>query len=205
MPLYRCGAKVVFFVHIPKTGGTSIQKAFRAAGCAKAFVSPRSNEFFRAPLQHMSRDVYTDVMDEAFYDYAFTVVRNPFDRAASEYKMKGLGAGKKTSCDDWLRTAIESYRSDPFCRGNHIRPQKDFVGKGIEVFKIEDGLDRPLSAAFSVLGLEPPESAPHHRRGSEERLKISSSTAKLMEEVYAEDFKTFGYAKDPSRSFEITD
>jgi hypothetical protein len=36
MPLFRRGAQTVLFVHIPKTGGTSIKEAFKAAGWIEA-------------------------------------------------------------------------------------------------------------------------------------------------------------------------
>src|SRR5699024_2577087 len=109
MPLYRHRENVIFFVHIPKTGGTSIEAALRRAGAAEALRFKGKRDFSKATLQHMNYSVYKEAVGSNFYDWSFTVVRNPYHRFVSEYKMKVLDAGGTDDLEDWVQQNIDRY------------------------------------------------------------------------------------------------
>jgi Sulfotransferase family len=67
------------FVHVPKTGGSSIEAAF---GIGHEFVNPEEPEDER----HRSLGEYGRLFPEMFDDYfKFAFVRNPWDRMVSRY------------------------------------------------------------------------------------------------------------------------
>ena len=203
MPLYRHEAKVIFFAHIPKTGGTSIEKSLKKAGAAEALKFKKKRPYSKSTLQHMHASVYLEAVGDRFADYSFTVVRNPFDRFASEYKMKVLDAGEKTDVYEWAKINLERFFEYPYTRDNHIRPQVDFVSRRLEVFRFENGLDKVIGEACSQLGLDTPEIL-HEKKGSRGLLPVKQETLDLISSFYKKDFYEFGYSpKEYSRSFEV--
>lgn len=195
MPLYRNEANVVFFVHIPKTGGASIEKALRMTGAAEALKFKKKRAYSKATLQHMHAAVYLDAVDAKFADYSFTVIRNPFDRFASEFKMKVTDAGLTDDINEWAVTNFARFAEYAFTRDNHIRPQVEFVSERLEVFRFENGLEAPINTACERLALSPPE-IPHEKRGSRSLLPIRGETLDAIRSFYHEDFMQFGYDRD---------
>lgn len=205
MPLYRHGLNIVFFVHIPKTGGTSIEHALRSAGAAEALRFKGKRDFSRSTLQHMHASVYLDALREDFYDWTFSVVRNPFDRFASEYKMKVLDAGGTDDVESWAETNFTRYAEYNYTRDNHVRPQEQFITTRTDIFRFEDGLDQPIRAAVDQLGLDMP-AIPHAKRGSTRKPLATERAIALIADFYAGDFERFGYDTTAFESaFELTD
>ena len=87
MPLYRFHNRLVLFVHIPKTGGTSVEHYLRELG-QSAFVHGRKIPGLSMTPQHFHARIYQRILPPSFYDYAFCIVRNPLDRLVSEFKMR---------------------------------------------------------------------------------------------------------------------
>lgn len=160
--------------------------------------------FSKSTLQHMHRAVYEDAVSEDFFDWAFTVVRNPFDRFASEYKMKVLDAGGSDRVEDWAEACFERFGEFKFTRDNHIRPQVEFISDYLEVYRFESGLEAPLRDAVSRLGLVL-DKIPHAKRGSYGRLQVSERAIELIADFYSKDFELLGYDReDFSTSFEVS-
>lgn len=207
MPLYRHDNKIVFFVHIPKTGGTTVETALKQAGAVEALKFKSKNPYSKATLQHMHAEVYRLAVDRSFHDWCFTVVRNPYARFASEYKMKVVDAedDTETSVADWAIQNFERFREFSYTRDNHIRPQVQFTSKRTTVFRFEEGLDAPIAKACEVLGLDVPE-IPHAKKGSAGRPKVSERGIEAIRHFYRRDFKKFGYDPDSFESaFEVVD
>lgn len=205
MPLYRTAAGVVFFVHIPKTGGTSIEKTLRSAGAAQAMKLSKQSGYSKATLQHMHAEVYTAAIGKNFADYSFTVVRNPYDRFASEFKMKVVSAGLPDSIDDWATANFNRFDEYPYTRDNHIRPQVEFLSKRLEVFRFEDGLEAPLVAACQYLDLEVPPLR-HEKKGEKKLFEVSRETLERIHDFYREDFAQLEYeASDFSGAFSVAE
>ena len=203
MPLYRHGANIVFFVHIPKTGGTTVEYALRSAGAAEALRFKGKRPFSKSTLQHMHASVYEDAVSRSFYDWSFAIVRNPFNRFASEYKMKVLDAGGSEDLEWFAETNFRRFGEYKFTRDNHIRPQHEFVAKHVELFRFEDGLDAPIRAAVGHLGLPMPE-IPHAKRGSSGKIRTTRRAVSLIADFYAADFERFGYdPADHETAFEV--
>jgi hypothetical protein len=205
MPLYRHDANIIFFVHIPKTGGSSIERGLKKAGAREALKFKKKRAYSKSTLQHMHASVYKEAVGSKFVDYAFTVVRNPFDRFASEYKMKVIDAGVAADAHDWAVTNFNRFAEFAFTRDNHIRPQTEFLSEWVEVFRFENGLEAPMVEACGHLGLSPP-TLTHSRRGSSARINVRRETLDAIRTFYSEDFLRLGYAADDfASSFQLID
>lgn len=220
MPLFRSQSALIYFVHIPKAGGTSIEKALQVEGVKRAMLMSKaknkSADYGRCTPQHMHANAYNSYLPEDFLDYAFTVVRNPFGRIASEYKMKVVDGNELATPKDWLGKTMQRFRKTPdeklpatpsdwlmhaikrygefdYTRDNHIRPQVEFLAPHVERFRLEDGLDKPIEAAFRALGLPPPAKVPHRRKGSEAKPQITAEALDCIRQFYRDDFDQLGY------------
>src|SRR5215472_5491948 len=101
---YRC-----IFIHIPKTGGKSIQGFFGVAW--------QNHKDLARYAQELEPDIF-----EGYYKFA--VVRNPWDRIVSDYnyqKKKSSQADHRLSIKDErgenrsFSKWVEAVLSDPFC------------------------------------------------------------------------------------------
>ncbi len=211
---------MIYFVHIPKAGGSSIEKALQVDGVKWAMMMSKAKntaaDYGRCTPQHIHANVYNTYIPKDFIDYAFTVVRNPYARLASEYKMKVVDVNERIAPPGWIRTTLRRYRKpvgEPqfatpsewiihalkryekfaFTRDNHIRPQVEFLAPHVEQFRLEDGLDKPIAAAFHALGLPTPAEIPHSRKGSTEKPKITAEALRCIQNFYRSDFEQLNY------------
>ena len=198
MPIFRNERRLVYFIHIPKTGGSSIENAMRAHGVRVAMLMSKEKntalKFSKCTPQHIHADIIDRFFGDSFFDWQFALVRNPFARIASEYKMKAALEKKPVSPDEWILRAIERYAEFPFTRDNHIRPQCQFITKEAEVFRLEDGLLKPIEKLCEVLQVLKISTVPHSRKSKSQVLKISPQTLQSIVGFYKEDFEIFGYS-----------
>lgn len=195
MTLFRAGQSIVYFAHIPKTGGTSVSVALRDAGAEQAFHFARRVGGMRCSPQHFHDELLHAVVPAAFYDAALTVVRDPYSRIVSEYRYRMGLEDDVPSFDRWATNAIAEFASDPYVMDNHIRPQTAFVRDDMTVFRFEDGLGPVVEHASALLGLPTPKVA-HHKRSPTSEVTASASTVRLIREFYADDFRAFDYPPD---------
>ncbi|TNC66821.1 sulfotransferase family 2 domain-containing protein [Rubellimicrobium roseum] len=196
MPLFRHAEEIVLFVHIPKTGGSTVENVLRASGAKQALKAPKSVGFSHCTPQHMHWEVTRQWIPRRFYDYSLAIVRNPFARLASEYRWREKFAKSPLApFDRWVESQFRNYVDNQFILDNHIRPQHEFIGDDVEVFQLEDGLDKPLQACLTRLGLSAKtESIPRANQSKSGTINASSATVERIAEFYAEDFTTFGYS-----------
>lgn len=196
MTMLRVAQKIVLFVHIPKTGGTTIEDYYRTIGRLSIFSR---NSWGLCPPQHWDAEIINDLIPPEFYDYAFAVVRHPYDRVLSEYKYRcDLGSvdPARTRFSDWFSAAAKACRTDPRTLQNHMRPQAEFLFADVEVFKFERGLGTIIADVDRKLEVMESREIPHSKRGGERVVQIGESDLQLVREFYERDFYEFSY--DPS-------
>jgi hypothetical protein len=164
MPLFVKDNKSVLFIHIPKTAGTSIERAFKESGYQDKYLHMpgRGDGPDKAPCnpQHwhhglIQRWLYTaeKVTSE------FTIVRNPFTRCISEYFWKGQrpqnfnndffkglqnfivqNLNQYLTNEDIFQSTKEEFlkTGKKFTADNHFRPQWHFVGPKTKIFRFEN-------------------------------------------------------------------
>jgi hypothetical protein len=190
MPLFRLQNQVVLFVHIPKTGGHALGESFKAAGAKLALYEVGLRPFSQCELPHMQAEVLQRTAEPGFYDFAFAVCRNPYDRLASEYRMQSRNQ-RQPPFDVWVREVLKACRRDPYVHDNHIRPQHEFVFKDCNVLRYENGLEE-VQKFLSKRGVEVPK-PPDERREEQRCFDVATNTVDRIRRFYTKDFAAFGY------------
>lgn len=196
------------FVHIPKTGGQSVEHAFLQAhgltwDTREGLLLRPNEDRSQGPqrLAHLYAREYVElghVSREQYADYfSFAVVRHPHARLLSEYnarypyRQKSFGAFLDDVTDD-----------DFVDRNRHMRPQARFLqdadGETIidEIVRFED-----LSTRLPVLLTERigrPATLPHVNRSRPifRRKRIPARHLDRVNDMYREDFELLGYPAD---------
>ena len=198
MPFIEYDGKRILFVHIPKTGGTSVERWLETLGPLRlhAIGTPLP---MRVTPQHLRHTDIEMMLGEDYFDYAFATVRNPFTRLESEYRMQATLAeegfwGKAPKFGYWLETALGRMARDPHADDNHLRPQWEFLGDAVEVFRLEDGLDVAMQTVATQIGAPPPPEDSSHALKTERRLlRWRKTDITRVRKAYAQDFEQFGY------------
>ncbi|GBL04851.1 hypothetical protein KUL10_21660 [Glaciecola sp. KUL10] len=99
-----------------------------------------------------------------------------------------------------VRRFFFRYSFDPFTYDNHIRPQSEFYLKTTKVFRLEEGLKRPLEFCNSILIPEEnrmieESSSPKVNMSNQDEYTITGRTVNSVQNFYDADFTLFGYQK----------
>ena len=205
MPLFAKGGVSVLYIHVPKTGGSSIEQMFLANGFRSEFLDDRPgksfNHFRKCSPQHLHAEPLLMLLRPARIKYIFMTVRHPLSRILSEYKMQVRVAKQPLPLSQWLDQMMKTYMDDPYTTDNHFRPQHEFLMPGCDVFRQEKGFGpafmERLSERTGVI-FDKDEVA-HHNRG--EGIDVDEaeieSIRPIARQFYREDFTTFGYRPNP--------
>ena len=118
----------IIFVHIPKTGGSSIERALGIYGVNNSGNNLQVNEdmLFGQGLQHLTMSKISLRMGHDICDryFKFAFVRNPWDRALSEYCWRRTWDKKvlKLSFTEFIKDELSNNLKNP-----HYRPQIEFI------------------------------------------------------------------------------
>ena len=200
---YKC-----IFIHIPRSGGSSIEDVIWSAGerteanLWMGFIRPMHNKYQTGGLQHLlARQVRDEVGRETFAQYfKFTFVRNPWDKAVSQFNYtmqtrpdlrQFAGISEHASFEEYLNRTREvpHIQWEPqvtFLYDQNGELLLDLIGR-FEAF------DADARAVFNRLGINVP-AIPHVNRAMRPAKPVYSNEARdLIAEHYADDIKTFGY------------
>jgi hypothetical protein len=206
MPLVRAGDKTIFFAHVPKTGGSSVEDYLRRRFGKLSFVSNgdwvnvRRSGLITPPAHMAAADVQYFLPTDTIRSFA--TVRDPLERIQSEYRFQaGSSRSSRFSFPTWARLMIAAGRLDPRIYFNHVRPQTDLVPEGAEVFRIEDGFERMVSWLDEVSGTSAPSlSVGHFGKRQHTPLRLYREDAELIAEYFSPDYLRFGYEPpDPAQ------
>jgi hypothetical protein len=203
MPIFYKEGKAIFFVHIPKTAGRTIESRFQASGYQLSYIDMDGqglNRFHLCSPQHMDASQYTRIFDLSTFEIVFAVVRDPISRLKSEVAMR-LQANfqnKVDQNDQWVLDAFERYQANSYVYDNHLKPQSEFIVPGVQVFRLEDGVESILSLLESKcpgLRLAPGDEHVGSRKEKSGFLsadvKFSDSVSERVREFYLSDYRRF--------------
>lgn len=202
MPLASNSKHTIFFAHVPKCGGSSVEDYL-----VRRFGGPLSIRNRRDAWAKPRRGIITSASHISATDleyflpanltYSFALVRDPIERALSQYRFQtGTSKTSRLSFSAWLNVMIRCARMDPRVYENHIRPQSDLVPADTEFFRLEEGFDSLIARLDEVTGTKCPEIEVGHflnRKTSMAEIRPSRQDIQLLQEFYAVDFDRFGY------------
>ncbi|WP_339703440.1 sulfotransferase family 2 domain-containing protein [uncultured Marixanthomonas sp.] len=207
------------FIHIPKTAGTSINEFFHP-GVKFKVATPDYERLFgwcpkrRLHMQHATSKqlLETELITEEQWNayFKFTFVRNPWDRAYSDYLWIQSYAGVKGSFNDYLNRTNEFSRilndnSNYDYLGDHLLNQTDFFdfeGK----YKLDfigrfENFDADIALILKQLSIK--EKFELHKNKSERHLHYSNfytkSRMKKVKNIYERDISLLEYSFEDER------
>lgn len=178
----------LLFIHVPKTGGTSISTKLTDTLKNEERLTPH------ATLQDWAQQLGKNVLKEQF---SFAVVRNPWDRMVSWY---GYRFSKRTPLDEQpekFRAWLKSFDHNHW----EYRPQLDWLLldnklaiKWLLRFENLDAAWRELTK--SLPGLEsvaPLDTLNASRRRKRYQQYYDDETRDLVAQLYRQDIEAFDY------------
>jgi hypothetical protein len=148
MPVFRKDGRKILFVHVPKTGGSTIERVFKNSGYVTTYLDGRMgrdnmNHLRRSTPQHMEAELLRMLFRIDRFDLVFMMVRDPVRRLQSEYlwrtRRREVGVDG-ARVEAWAQQNFAKCKVDPHLHDNHIRPQADFYLQEAAVHYFEDGL-----------------------------------------------------------------
>lgn len=174
------------FVHIPRTGGSSIETAFR-------FGMDRLNgsyTFSAFPEKHIPPATYKAKYFASWRNYfKFTIVRNPWDRAVSLYEWVKMCVNHprhtKLSFHNWMR----SIRFD----SNATRPQAYWLDSDINFIGRFENLESDFQHICEQIDVDV--TLPHINRIEHNHYRnyYTIETRDWIAELYKDDIRLFEY------------
>lgn len=200
MPLLFKNGKLIFFAHVPKTGGSSVEDYLIRRFGSLAMVDRHKHKGIPgtgliSPITHLSTLDLEEILPENL-DLCFAVVRDPLKRIISEYRwQQNSSRMSRLSFSTWLRLSIGAAKKDPRIYENHIRPQSEMVPENAEFFRLEDGFDALINRLDEVTDTlaEGVEMGHLLKRSSARQVEVSREDAEIVADYYSVDYNRFGY------------
>lgn len=196
MPIFSHRSKSILFIHIPKTGGSSIETTL-ANECSTSLYAPFYRRTFAVTPQHFTMADICYLFPSWEWDLAFAMVRNPYDRFVSEFRYQAESTaerfGMAPDFHSWAEAKLEAAADDPHLDDNHFRPQVEFVTDAVEVFRLEDGLPKAAARVSEALEIR----VSFHRRlnapSNRRPVPLDGDVKAEVARFYRRDFERFGY------------
>ena len=209
------------FVHIPKTGGTAMALALEARAMKddvmigdtpKALNRRRRVDAARARGRVWKHSTLADIdglfsVDDIAGLFAFTLVRNPWDRIVSYYHWlraqsfdhPAVRLAQAVEFGDFLKSPQiqESFSATPY---RHYMTRADGVEQCAAYIRIEHlSEDLPLLQDHLGFTLTLPR-VNASQREADYRSYYDPATAAIVADICAEDIARFGYHFDPDKT-----
>ena len=121
--------KKLIFVHIPKTGGTTIEYYLDLMKSDNGYCIKNNKAY-----QHFTWNDYKLLLGDEIYSkyFKFSIVRNPINRCISEYYWTRLKFGFKSGCsfDKFLSEVEKIVKNKKYNESkfhDHFQHQSDFI------------------------------------------------------------------------------
>ena len=192
------------FIHIPKTGGTSIEDAlFSRKTRTKKNLWGEPNKYQDGGLQHLiATHILNEVGEDIFSNYfKFSFVRNPWDKLVSQFKYNRnrsdlreiIGVDKETKFHEYLiklnstRNHVQWDCQHKFLYDDNGKLLVDFIGRF-------ENFQQDFTTICDKIGI-PKQNLPHKNKTKREHYTkyYDDETKQIVAEKYAKDIEYFGY------------
>lgn len=195
MPLARINGKILLFVHIPKSGGSSIETYLQEKGPLGFKLKGRKGWCKTVP-QHVHAELYKPMFPDGFVDETFTVFRDPIQRILSEFRYRSDRSEVRQPFSTWLQKSFEAYEKNPYALDNHLRPQVEYLRRGVKVFRFEDGLDNVFRYIDDCTQTGHLPAPIWEKKSKSAKPELSDADMAMLTEFYAKDIKAYGALKE---------
>jgi len=202
MPIYRIQDKMLYFAHVPKCAGSSLNTYLEARFGPPAFQdrghirNPAAHPWSRTSPQHIDADALARLFPPGFFDLNIAVVRHPVARLTSVYLFQRYNEKRIPrfmSFGVWLRGLKRRMASNPYIYDNHTRPQVTFLPKDTRVFRLEDDLNSLIAFLDDQFGACEHALVLGHEKKARKMLIPTEHHQQMIRDLYAADFEAFGY------------
>ena len=205
----------IYYIHIPKTAGTSIEQIFykygyfvgsgyfyKNKGMLSFLKKTKYSDIspWHIPIKHLSKELKADISKKI----KFAVVRNPYSRIISDFKFWNKyfedRKRKKPKSLSNINTFIDEFRDDPLAFDCHFTPMTEYVDNSTHILKFEN-LSEEFKVFVRIFGLiVNPSDIDKVKVNSTKKtnLEFNLSSKKFIKEHYKDDFLRFGYDIDYS-------
>lgn len=205
-----CRKNKIIFLHIPKTGGTTVEKLLfpnHSFNAEPDYSTLCGWDDRFGWLNHLTMDQIIKLcpnLDPSEY-LMFTVVRNPWDRLVSEYHWKSSISDLQIPFSEYVRLlysgkteAIHKYYRSPMAFEQHIKSQASYLLQSIEstvsILRYEnfehEVMQKLRECDFEIKSL-PRIRASIHAHYTH---YYNSCTIDMVGHLYIDDVERFGYS-----------
>lgn len=204
MPYFR--KENILFIHIPKTGGTSLERYFSQKFNVKLDASSLCYEKFKNNITLQHQTLSNIIINNHIFKIPFnnpnlkiiTIVRNPYHRIMSE--LFYLGYIDNNSTQEKVYKVLSLYLSNNNTYDNHKLPQYKFlvnddgfsINNNIIILKTENLNEMMKEIGFNDFNC--------HENTNKCNIKndkymsmLNNDSLRLINKYYSKDFLYFGY------------
>jgi hypothetical protein len=188
--------KKVLFVRIPRAGGDHIFDWLDQYGSA-SLLQQSEIKSLKVPPQHLPYNDIVALLGNV-WDYAFAVVRNPYQRMEREFfssltKEQQLNSKKWPDFTRWVVLQLNNAHVDPYYKQNHFCPQSGLVADELDVYRLEDGLVGLQKKLSSIVNLCCEQVLEYPVEAYHENIIWTNDSISAVNRFYHDDFALFGY------------
>ena len=204
MTLFIKERRSILFLHVPKCGGSSIEKLFKDNGYSSTLELrglPPQDCLVASP-QHLTSENLKSMVNMERLDNTFILVRNPYKRIVSEFNWQFRDAEPSNTPDinTWIIESLEKASNDLCHSDNHFRPGIDFIDSNhpCNIFKLEDGIEFVVEYFIRKHSSTKEIAIPNEKNAKSFAKSINAPnlnpiTITTINHFYQHDFEAFGY------------